>query len=78
MFYLQLNTGQGYREPIVRTHDQMSYIGPERAYAGPAVNLPVPVNMFIPPAMPQTFNGQPPMHMGKYTSNTHFLRQNAW
>jgi hypothetical protein len=78
VFYLQLNTGQGYREPIVRTHDQMSYIGPERAYAGPAVNLPVPVNMFIPPAMPQTFNWQPPMHMGKYTSNTHFLRQNAW
>lgn len=57
--------GQGYREPVVRTHDQMSYIGPERAYAGPAVNLPVPVNMFIPPAMPPTFNGQAPMHMGK-------------
>lgn len=55
---------QAYREPVVRTHDQMSYIGPERAYAGPAVNLPVPVNMFIPPAMPQNFNGQPPMHMG--------------
>ncbi|OWF39025.1 Regulator of nonsense transcripts 1 [Mizuhopecten yessoensis] len=56
---------QGYREPaVVRHHDQLSYIGPERAYTGPALNLPVPVNMFIPP-MPQPFNTQQPVHMNK-------------
>lgn len=47
----------GYREPLVRTHDQMSYIGPERAYTGPMANIPVPVNMFISP-MPQPFHPQ--------------------
>lgn len=47
---------------MVRTHDQLSYIGPERQYTGPALNIPVPVNMFMPP-MPQPFNGQP-MPMG--------------
>lgn len=58
-------SAQGYREPaVVRHHDQLSYIGPERAYTGPALNLPVPVNMFIPP-MAQPFNGQPPVHISK-------------
>ncbi|KAJ8304424.1 hypothetical protein KUTeg_018007 [Tegillarca granosa] len=58
----------GYREPVVRTHDQLSFIGPERAYTGPALNLPMPVNMFIP-QIPQ-YNTQqqqqqpPPMQMG--------------
>lgn len=47
----------GYREPLVRTHDQMSFIGPERAYTGPMANIPVPVNMFISP-MPQPFHPQ--------------------
>ena len=37
-------------------HDQMSYIGPDRAYAA-GIHLPVPVGMFMPP-VPQPF--QPP------------------
>ncbi|WAR01019.1 RENT1-like protein [Mya arenaria] len=53
----------GYREPVVRTHDQLGFIGPERAYTGPAMNMPVPVNMFISP-MPQPFHPpQQPMQM---------------
>ncbi len=48
----------GYREPLVRTHDQLSFIGPERAYTGAALSLPVPVNMFLP-QMPQHFQAQP-------------------
>ncbi|KAH3839137.1 regulator of nonsense transcripts 1-like [Dreissena polymorpha] len=53
----------GYREPVVRTHDQLGFIGPERAYTGPAMNMPVPVNMFISP-MPQAFHPvQQPMQM---------------
>ena len=52
-----------YREPVVRTHDQLSYIGPERAYQGAALNLPVPVNLFLPP-VPQPFQPQP-MPMGQ-------------
>lgn len=52
-----------YREPVVRTHDQLGYIGPERAYTGQAMNIPVPVNMFISP-MPGPFHPQqPPMQM---------------
>ncbi|KAL4227542.1 ATP-dependent helicase NAM7 [Mactra antiquata] len=52
----------GYREPVVRTHDQLGFIGPERAYTGPAINMPVPVNMFISP-MPQFHPTQQPMQM---------------
>ncbi|XP_046350559.1 regulator of nonsense transcripts 1-like [Haliotis rufescens] len=48
----------GYREPVVRTHDQLSFIGPERAYTGAALSLPVPVNMFLP-QVPQHFQAQP-------------------
>lgn len=55
----------GYREPVVRTHDQLGFIGPERAYTGPAMNMPVPVNMFISP-MAQPFHPQQqPMQMRK-------------
>ncbi|KAK7481622.1 hypothetical protein BaRGS_00027138 [Batillaria attramentaria] len=65
--------GMGYREPVVHTHDQVNFIGPERAYTRTAMNLPVPVNMFLPP-VPQPFahqphlppdavqKGMPPMH----------------
>ena len=41
-----------YREPVVHTHDQLNFIGPERAYTRTAMNLPVPVNMFLPPVQP--------------------------
>jgi len=49
-------------ESFVR-HDQLGYIGPERAYAA-GINLPVPVGMFMPP-MPHAFRppGPPPPHM---------------
>ncbi len=42
-------------ESFVR-HDQMGYIGHDRAYAA-GINLPVPVGMFMPP-MPQPFHAQ--------------------
>ncbi|XP_050403734.1 regulator of nonsense transcripts 1 [Patella vulgata] len=51
-------TNVGYREPVVRTHDQLSFIGPERAYSRANMNLPVPVNMFLPP-VPQPYQQQP-------------------
>ena len=46
------NAGMPYREPVVHTHDQLNFIGPERAYTRTAMNLPVPVNMFLPPVQP--------------------------
>jgi len=47
-----------YREPIVQTHDQLGFIGPERAYTRSAMNLPVPVNMFLPQSVPQFNSSQ--------------------
>lgn len=47
-----------YRDPVVQTHDQLGFIGPERAYTRSAMNLPVPVNMFLPQSMPQFQNSQ--------------------
>ena len=41
-------------------HDQLGYIGPDRAYAA-GMSLPVPVGMFMPP-VPQTFHGLQNMH----------------
>lgn len=38
-------------------HDQLGYIGPDRAYAA-GINLPVPVGMFMP-QIPQPFHTQP-------------------
>lgn len=46
-----------YREPVVHTHDQLNFIGPERAYSRQALNLPVPINMFLP-QVPQPFLNQ--------------------
>lgn len=43
-----------YREPVVHTHDQLNFIGPERAYTRQALSLPVPVNMFLQ-QVPQPF-----------------------
>lgn len=43
-------------------HDQLGYIGPDRAFST-GMNLPVPVGMFLPP-MPQAFNTPQPMQMG--------------
>ena len=41
-------------------HDQLGYIGPDRAYSA-GINLPVPVSMFMPP-VPQAFHAQQQMH----------------
>lgn len=46
---LHMSLGVAYREPVVHTHDQLNMIGPERAYTRTSMNLPVPVNMFLPP-----------------------------
>lgn len=55
--YDRANTN--YREPIIRTHDQLGFIGPERAYTKSAMSIPVPVNMFLPqPVQPQFNNSQ--------------------
>lgn len=43
-------------------HDQLGYIGPDRAYAA-GMSLPVPVGMFMPP-VPQSFHGLQNMHGG--------------
>ncbi|GFO35773.1 regulator of nonsense transcripts 1 [Plakobranchus ocellatus] len=48
-----------YRKPVLRTHDQLGFIGPERAYTKSAMSIPVPVNMFLPhPVQPQFNNSQ--------------------
>ncbi|XP_013391305.1 regulator of nonsense transcripts 1 [Lingula anatina] len=45
-----MNGGTNFqRELFIPTHDQLGYIGPERAYTA---SLPVPVGMFIPPMQP--------------------------
>lgn len=45
-------------DPFVRAHDQLSFIPSDRAFAPPpAINLPVPIGMFLPPQVPQF---QPP------------------
>ncbi|CAG5132003.1 unnamed protein product [Candidula unifasciata] len=49
-----------YREPLMRTHDQLGFIGPDRAYTRAAMNLPVPVNMFL--------SHHVPTHMGNQSS----------
>ncbi|CAG5115158.1 unnamed protein product [Candidula unifasciata] len=45
-----------YREPVLHTHDQLGFIGPDRAYTRSAMNIPVPVNMFLPHPVPPQFN----------------------
>lgn len=51
-----LQAGVSLREPLVRPHDQLSYIASERTFAN-ALNLPVPVSMFMPP-IPAHFSNQ--------------------
>ncbi|XP_064607811.1 regulator of nonsense transcripts 1-like [Liolophura sinensis] len=53
----QVNGGVSYREPLIRTHDQLGFIGPDRGFAS-GLNLPVPVGMFMPP-LQQPFPTQP-------------------
>lgn len=51
------DVGVSYREPLIRTHDQLGFIGPDRGFAS-GLNLPVPVGMFMPP-LQQPFPTQP-------------------
>jgi len=51
------NGGPRFNPDSFVRHDQLGYIGPDRAYAA-GMNLPVPVGMFMPP-MPQPFHNQP-------------------
>lgn len=72
-FFVLCFEGVGYREPVVRTHDQLGFIGPERAYTGPGMNMPIPVNMFISP-MPQPFHPpQQPMQIRKLSTEFVFF-----
>lgn len=63
--YDRSNVNGMFREPVVRTHDQLGFIGPDRNYTA-GLNLPVPVGMFMPPPMTQPFHPpQPPMPPGR-------------
>ncbi|PVD19247.1 hypothetical protein C0Q70_19733 [Pomacea canaliculata] len=70
--------GVAYREPVVHTHDQLNMIGPERAYTRTSMNLPVPVNMFLPPV------AQPFPHLQHLPTDTgiqkgiHGMHGNSW
>lgn len=55
-FTPNFSTGMNIREPLVRPHDQLSYIASERTFAN-ALNLPVPVSMFMP-QIPTHFSNQ--------------------
>lgn len=56
--YNCFSANNAYREPVMRTHDQLGFIGPERAYTRSAMNIPVPVNMFLSHTAQQQFNSQ--------------------
>ena len=73
-----ITTGAFYgRDPFMRaTHDQMGFIPQDRgAYHTAAMNLPVPIGMFMPPPPVPAFQQPPIQPSGKlYTTQRNVLQ----